>query len=225
MIITEAMKVLIIEDDSDIRESLIQTLEGQHFIVDAVAAGQEGLYRAMEWKYDAIILDIMLPELSGWEILQKLRQAKLVTPVLMLTALDEMDDRIRGLDGGADDFLTKPFSMRELIARLRALHRRATRQSANAIEIGSVLVDTAKKTVSLHGEPVTLTAAQYRIVAYLASRAGQLVSRAELEEAIVGEESDAISNVIDVQIHHIRRKLGKEFVQNRRGLGYIIPNQ
>jgi len=217
------MKVLVIEDDADVRGSLVQSLEDEQYVVDAVADGEEGLYRAEEWTYDVIILDVMLPGLDGWQILRRLRQHKNRTPVLMLTALDAFDDRVRGLDEGADDYLVKPFQERELTARLRALHRRTFQQTDNSLTIGQVEIRVAEQQVLVRGEPVELTAAQYRIVTHLATRAGRVVSRADLAEAATGDDDIGDSNVIDVQIHHIRRKLGKAFIQNRRGLGYVVP--
>jgi two-component system OmpR family response regulator len=215
--------LLAVEDDPDVRSSLRQTLEDEAFIVDAVDNGPEGLYRASEWKYDVIVLDVMLPEMKGWEVLEALRRKKNRTPVLMLTALDALDDRVRGLETGADDYLTKPFSDRELLARIRALHRRAVGQSDDMIDLGDVVLDTARRLVLLKGIPVELTANQYRIVVYLAERADTVVSRNDLSEAIIGEEDSAMSNVIEVQVYHIRRKLGKNFIRNKRGLGYVVP--
>ena len=216
------MKILVIEDDFDVRASLVQTLEEERYAVDSVSNGPEGLYRALEWKYDLILLDVMLPGMDGWQVLETLRKEKRVTPVLMLTALDSLDDRVKGLNTGADDYLPKPYSERELLARVRALHRRSMGQSCTVIEIGDVEIDTAKQTVLLKGEQTELTASQYRIVEYLGSRAGTLVSKNELTEVIVGDDETSVSNVIDVQIYHIRRKLGKGFIQNRRGLGYLV---
>ncbi|SHJ14991.1 two-component system, OmpR family, response regulator [Rubritalea squalenifaciens DSM 18772] len=223
MLLEKTMKVLVIEDDADVRQSLVQTLEEELFVVDAAVDGAEGLYRASEWQYDVIVLDVMLPELDGWKVIERLRVKGILTPVLMLTALGEINHRIRGLDSGADDFLSKPFDERELVARLYALHRRATGRAAHCIELGQIVVNTVDQTVSLRGEQISLTASQYRIVAHLATRAGQVISREELAEAIISEDNDRLSNVIDVQIHHIRRKLGKDFIVSRRGLGYVIP--
>ena len=217
------MKILVVEDDYDVRASLVMTLEDERFVVDAVDNGPEGLYRAQEWKYDLILLDVMLPEMDGWQILEALRKEKNTTPVLMLTALDALDDRVKGLNSGADDYLAKPYSERELLARIRALYRRSVGQSNDVIEIGEVEINTVEHTVSKKGEAIELTAAQYRIVEYLGTRAGAIVARSDLAEAIVGEVEAAISNVIDVQIYHIRRKLGKGFIENRRGLGYLVP--
>jgi len=217
------MKVLVIEDDRDVRTSLIKTLEEEEILVDFAVDGEEGLYRVDQWKYDVVILDVMLPKMDGWEILNRLRQRNDRTPVLMLTALDALDDRIRGLNQGADDYLAKPYSEGELLARLRALHRRATGQAKDTINLGCVEVNTANLTVTLSGEHVPLTASQFRIVAYLAERAGTVISRTELGEAITSDDDETLSRVIDVQVYHIRRKLGKDFIQSRRGLGYVIP--
>ncbi len=217
-----ALKILVIEDDFDVRNGLVQTLTEENFSVDAVDNGPEGLYRAQEWDYDVVVLDVMLPEMSGWSILEKLRRKK-ATPVLMLTALADIDDRVKGLNSGADDYLVKPYNDRELLARVRALSRRSMGLAENQIELGRVFIDIADQSVFLDGEPIRLTAAQYKLVAYMARRAGTVVSRNELSEAISGENDETMSNVIDVQVHHVRRKLGKDFLQNRRGLGYIVP--
>lgn len=222
MIQLYTLKILVIEDDHDVRDGLVQTLEDENFLVDAAANGAEGLYRAREWDYDVIVLDVMLPELSGWQILERLRKEK-STPVLMLTARSEVDDRVKGLNSGADDYLVKPYNDRELLARIRALSRRSSGVAENQITLGRVVVDLAEQLVYLDGDRVKLTAAQFRIVSHLARNAGKVITRHDLFEAISGEDDETLSNVIDVQVHHIRRKLGKDFLQNRRGLGYIIP--
>lgn len=223
MVEVGVVKVLVIEDDRDVREGIVETLTEESYIVESTDNGAEGLYRALEWEYDVIVLDVMLPEMTGWQILQRLRAQKITTPVMMLTALGELDDRVKGLNGGADDYLVKPYHERELLARIRALARRSTGLAGDEIELGRVVVKTSEGVVTLDGEVVQLTAAQYRIVAYLAARAGKVISRNDLAEAIVGDGEEKLSNVIDVQVYHIRRKLGKDFLQNRRGLGYIIP--
>ncbi len=215
------VKLLVIEDDRDVREGIVQTLTEEHFTVDAVDNGAEGLYYAKNWEYDVIVLDVMLPEMNGWQVLRQLRQAK-ATPVLMLTALGEVDDRVMGLNEGADDYLVKPYNERELLARIRALTRRSTVLSNEKILLGRVTVDLASQSVEFDGEEVKLTAAQYKLLEYLARRAGKVVPRQELADAI-GMNEDSLSNVLDVQVHHIRRKLGKDFLQSRRGLGFIIP--
>ena len=218
------MKILVIEDDPDLRASLVDTLEDERFIVDTASDGEEGLYRAMEWQYDLIVLDVMLPKLDGRDVLQKMRARGCKTPVLMLTALDSFDDRIAGLNLGADDYLAKPFNEGELIARLMALHRRASGRAENRIVLGEVEIDPAAQRVYRHGQHVPLSLAQFRLVAHLAAQRGKVVSRMELAEAVTNEEDHAPSNVIDVQVHHIRRKLGKDLVQSQRGAGYFIPS-
>lgn len=218
------MKILVIEDDPDLRTSLVDTLEDERFIVDTAEDGEEGLYRAMEWHYDLIILDVMLPKLDGRDLLQRLRAKERKTPVLMLTALDAIDDRITGLNLGADDYLVKPFDDGELIARLIALHRRASGRAENRIVLGEVEIDPTEQRVYRHGQPVALSLAQFRLLAHLAAKRGKIISRMELAEAVTNEEETATSNVIDVQIHHIRRKLGKDLVQSQRGAGYFIPS-
>ncbi|MEM1221829.1 MAG: response regulator transcription factor [Verrucomicrobiota bacterium] len=217
------MKILIIEDDHDLRDSLIQTLEDESFVVDSAIDGELGLYRAQEWNYDVIILDVMLPKLDGWAVLQQLRSSKNATPVLMLTAQNAVDDRVTGLNLGADDYLAKPFHEKELVARLHALARRSSGVAENRIILGDFAIDTAAQQVFKNGEPIKLSVAQFRLIAHLATRRGQIVSRMELAEAITNEEDTAPSNVIDVQVHHIRRRLGKDLVQSRRGVGYYIP--
>lgn len=217
------MKILVVEDDVLVRRGLVKLLTAEGFDVDEVGDGEEGLYRAREWQYDLIILDVMLPEQDGWQVTENLRRLEKDTPVLMLTALSETDDLVKGLNLGADEFMTKPYNERELLARIRALTRRSKGNAKDEIALGSALINVAEKTIYKDGEPVDLTAKQYRIVEYLALRAGKVVSRDELMEFMFGENEDSISNLIDVHVHNIRRKLGKDFLQSRRGLGYIIP--
>ncbi len=217
------MSILVVEDDEDIRSAIVKTLNEYGFAAISTGNGTEGLYRALHWDYDAILLDLMLPEMDGWEVLRRIRKEK-KTPVLLLTARGELDDRLRGLDGGADDYLVKPYEPRELIARIRALVRRTTGHVSNSIKLGRVEIDTASQTIYLDGETVKLSPSQYQIVELLSRRAGSLVSREALSEALLIEDEEAFSNVLDVQIYNIRKKLGKDFLQNRRGVGYIIPN-
>src|SRR3989441_2664425 len=170
------MRILIVEDETDLLSSLAKALREEGYAVDTAEDGEEGFYKAESWDYDAIVLDVMLPKLDGWGLLQKLRKTK-KTPVLMLTARDASRDRVRGLDTGADDYVVKPFDLSELLARLRALIRRAAGQTRNLIEIGDVVIDTAARTVSRRGAPVTLTAREYALVEFLALHRGKLVTR------------------------------------------------
>lgn len=216
------MKILVVEDDEDVRSALLKELQASGFIVETAADGAEGLYQAENWDYDAIVLDVMMPDTDGWEFLKRIRRMK-KTPILMLTALGELDDRIRGLNTGADDYLPKPYEPVELIARLRALVRRSAGQAENIISLGRVTIDTESQSITLDDQPVKLSLSQYRIVEQLAFQAGKLVTRKALCEALLIEDEEDFSNVLDVQIYNIRKKLGRDFLQNRRGAGYIIP--
>lgn len=215
------MRLLVIEDDPLLRHSLTEGLREEQYAVDAAADGPEGLAKASEAGYDAIILDGMLPGFDGWELLLRLRREK-TTPVLMLTARDAVPDRIRGLDAGADDYLTKPFDFDELLARLRALIRRSSGGGTNTIEVGDIAIDTAAKLVHQDGDLVALTAREYRLVEYLALHRGCVVSRTELYEHLFDETEDTLSNLLDVHVSNVRKKLGAGFISTRRGHGYCI---
>lgn len=215
------MRLLVIEDDPLLRHSLTEGLREEQYAVDAAVDGPEGLAKASEAGYDAIILDGMLPGFDGWELLLRLRREK-STPVLMLTARDAIPDRIRGLDAGADDYLTKPFDFDELLARLRALIRRSSGGGTNTIEVGDIAIDTALKLVRQDGDMVALTAREYRLVEYLALHRGCVVSRTELYEHLFDENEDTLSNLLDVHVSNVRKKLGAGFISTRRGHGYCI---
>ncbi len=215
------MRILVIEDEIDLRRALVQSLTETGYAVDETGDGAEGLVKAQSWDYDALVLDLNLPKLNGFQILQKLRQTK-NTPVLILSARDALDDRIRGLDTGADDYLIKPFSFIELHARLRALIRRAAGQTKSVIDIGDVQVDLAKQTVSKAGQTVQLTAREYALVELLSLHRGKLISRTLVYDHIFGEDDSSLSNLVDVHVSHIRKKLGADFVTTRRGQGYIV---
>lgn len=191
------------------------------YSVDTAADGREGLYKAQSWDYDAIVLDIMLPLMDGWKVLTELRKAK-STPVLMLTARDAVPDRIRGLDLGADDYLVKPFVLSELVARVRALIRRAAGKPQSVITIGEVRIDTAGRTVSQRGEVVNLTGKEYSLVEFLALHLGELVTRTMLYDHLFDEHDESMSNLIDVYVSNVRRKLGHDLITTRRGQGYMI---
>jgi two-component system, OmpR family, response regulator len=216
-----SMRILVIEDEPDLLRSLAQALREEGYAVDTAADGEEGIYKAQSWDYNALVLDVMLPKLDGWELLARLRQTK-KTPVLMLTARDRSSDRVRGLDGGADDYLVKPFDLDELLARLRALIRRCAGQACNAIEIGSIIIDTAARTVSQAGRTIELTAREYGLVEYLALHRGEVVTRTTLYEHLFDEEDCTLSNLLDVHVSNVRKKLGHDFIMTRRGHGYCI---
>jgi two-component system OmpR family response regulator len=215
------MRLLIVEDEADLRQGLQEALREEGYAVDAAADGDDGLYKAQTWDYDAVVLDVMLPGIDGWEILNRLRKKK-KTPVLMLTARDGVRDRVRGLDLGADDYLVKPFNLVELLARVRSLIRRAAAAPNPKVTVGAVTVDTAARTVSLNASPVSLTAREFALVEFLALRRGKVVSRTELYDHLFAEEDDSFSNLLDVHVCNVRRKLGKDFIQTRRGHGYVI---
>ena len=215
------MRLLIIEDDSLLLRSLAASLREENYAVDTASDGEDGLFKATSFDYDCIILDGMLPVFDGWELLARLRNTK-ITPVLMLTARDALPDRVRGLDNGADDYLTKPFDTEELLARIRALIRRSAGQASNLIQIGDALIDTAARTVSLRGESILLTPREYALVEYLARHLGTVVSRSELYEHLFDEDDDTLSNLLDVHVSNVRKKLGADFISTRRGHGYTI---
>ena len=215
------MRILVVEDEPRLLRNLAKALREAGYAVDTADAGDEGLYKAENYDYDAIVLDVMLPRLDGWEVLQQLRKQK-KTPVLMLTARDAHQDRVRGLDTGADDYLVKPFDLSELLARLRALIRRAAGQAQQHLELGDVLIDTRARSVQRAGQPVTLTAREYAILEYLALHRGEVVTRTELYEHLFDESDDTLSNLVDVHVFSIRKKLGHALITTRRGQGYCI---
>lgn len=215
------MRLLVVEDEPDLLAGLVRALRKQGYAVDTASDGEEGLYKATSTDYDAIVLDVMLPLLDGWEILARLRESK-ATPVLMLTARDRTADRVRGLDTGADDYLVKPFDIPELFARLRAIIRRGANLSRAVVEVGEVRIDTAARTVTRSGEPVTLTAREYVMLEYLALHQGEVVTRTALYEHLFDENEETLSNILDVHVFNLRKKLGQDFILTRRGHGYCI---
>jgi two-component system OmpR family response regulator len=217
----QKMRVLVVEDEPRLLRNLAKALREEGYAVDTADVGDEGLYKAESYDYDAIVLDGMLPRLDGWEVLERLRKRKR-TPVLMLTARDAPKDRVRGLDTGADDYLVKPFDLPELLARLRALIRRAAGQARPDIELADLLIDTRARTVTRGGEAVTLTAREYAILEYLALHRGEVVTRTELYEHLFDESDDTLSNLLDVHVFSIRKKLGRDLITTRRGQGYCI---
>lgn len=220
------MRVLIVEDQERLRNWLLKGLREADFVVDATGDGKEGLWYALGNSYDAIILDLMLPGMDGLSILRELRNAKRDSPVLILTARDTVPDRVRGLDGGADDYLVKPFAFEELLARVRALVRRAYGTRNPVIEVGDLRLDTGQRRVWRRGQEVELRAMEYKLLEYLVRRAGDTVSRTEIWEHLYDFGSQAVSNVVDVYVASLRRKLDlpgeQSLIQTRRGLGYVL---
>ncbi|MFO0959505.1 MAG: response regulator transcription factor [Isosphaeraceae bacterium] len=216
------MRVLVIEDEPDLLDALAQSLREEGYAVDRASEGIDGLYKAESYDYEAIVLDVMMPGMSGLQILRRLRERQRRTPVLILTARDGVEDRVQGLDAGADDYLVKPFDLNELLARLRALIRRSVGLAAPAIRIDGVEIDTTTRTITLDGRPVPMTAREYALVELLAHYRGRLITRAMIYDRLFGEEDDTFSNVVEVHVSHIRKKLGKDFIVTRRGQGYLI---
>src|SRR5258706_579397 len=215
------MRILIVEDEPRLLRSLSKALREGGYAVDTAEAGDDGLYKAMNYDYDAIVLDVMLPGLDGWSVLDQLRKLK-PTPVLMLTARDAPRDRVRGLDTGADDYLVKPFDLPELLARVRALIRRSAGHGRSRIAVGEVEINMRARTVTLCGQSVALTAREYAILEYLALHRGELVTRTALYEHLFDETDDTLSNLLDVHVFSIRKKLGHRLIATRRGQGYCI---
>ncbi len=217
------MRVLLIEDHPTIRDSVARALRDSNYAVDVASDGRDGLWKAEDAEYDAIILDLMLPVMDGWQVLKKLRETR-STPVLMLTALDSVQDKIRGLDEGADDYLPKPFEMDELEARLRAIIRRSSGESKPQITLGSYQLDLNQKALTKDGEPIAITALEYALIEYLALNRGKVVTRTALYDHLFDEDNASFSNTIDVRVSRIRSKLGKDFITTHRGMGFSIAN-
>ena len=215
------MRILLVEDESDLLSSLSKAFREEGYAVDTANDGEEGLYKALNAEYDAIILDVMLPSLDGWEILKKIRKKK-KTPVMMLTARDASGDRVRGLDLGADDYLAKPFDLDEIFARVRALIRRAAGVVSNVIQIGPVRINVPARQVFVGGKPVSLTPREYGLLEFLAMHRGEVVTRTTLYEHLFDENDITLSNLLDVHISNLRGKLGSELIVTRRGHGYSI---
>ena len=220
------MKILIIEDEQRLARLLKQGLEEQGFVVDLAYDGSEGQFQAEQFPYDAILLDLMLPEVDGLAILKGLREQGNDVPVLIITARGDVEDRIKGLNFGADDYLAKPFNLDELIARLRALIRRSRGQSSPLITVGDLVIDSNARTVARAGTEILLSAREYDLLHYLALSAGTVVSRTELIEHIFTSDYEWDSNVIEVYISHLRTKIDKGYssalIHTVRGAGYIL---
>ncbi len=222
------MRILLVEDTKALARSIAQGLTEEGFSVDIAGDGEEGLHFATEVAYDAIVLDRMLPRLDGLSMLRQLRERGVSTPVLVLTALGELHDRVAGLDGGADDYLVKPFAFDELLARVRALLRRSRGQARNEVSVGRLRLDLAARVASVDGCTLDLTAREFALVELLALEPGRTFSRTAIAEKLYDEESDLDSNVIDVFVARVRKKLeaaglrGADVVRTQRGAGYRL---
>lgn len=221
------MRILLIEDKPDLRRQIARTLTDSGYAVDQAGDGEEGQYLGETETYDAIVLDLGLPKIDGVRVLEHWRRAKMTTPVLILTARDRWSEKVAGFDAGADDYLTKPFHHEELLARLRALVRRAAGHASASLECGALTVDTRAARASLDGAPIKLTSHEYKVLAYLMHHQGRVVSRTELVEHIYDQDFDRDSNTIEVFIGRLRKKIGQDRISTERGLGYrlIDPSQ
>lgn len=216
------MRVLVVEDDPILRAQLKATLADAGYAPDEAADGRDALHLGLTEPYDAVILDLGLPVLDGLTVLQRWRQQGRSVPVLILTARDSWHEKVAGIDAGADDYLAKPFHTEELLARLRALVRRAHGLASPLLQCGDLTLDTRTGIVALAGTTVSLTAHEYRLLAYLMHRAGQIVSRSELVEHLYAQDFDRDSNTIEVFVGRLRRKLGIDLIETIRGLGYRL---
>jgi len=220
------MRLLVVEDFAPLRQTLESGLREAGYAVDAVADGEHGLLKATQEPYDAIVMDLMLPKMDGLTVLKKLRSEGHTSPVLILTARDAVDDRVRGLDTGADDYMVKPFAFEELLARIRALIRRQYESRTTYMSIGPIEIDTAAQRVTRSGGEIELTAREYGLLEYLARRAGEIVTRDDIWSHVYDFSSTATSNVIDVYVGYLRKKLDvpeePSCIETLRGRGYRL---
>ncbi len=219
------MRILLVEDEAVLRAQLKQMLEQAGYAVDEAPDGQMALHLGTTEPYDAVVLDLGLPVLDGLTVLQRWRSEGLAMPVLILTARDSWHEKVAGIDAGADDYLAKPFHTEELLARLRALVRRSHGLASPLLQHGDITLDTRSGTVTQHGAMVSLTAHEYRLLAYLMHRAGQVVSRSELVEHLYAQDFDRDSNTVEVFVGRLRRKLGAALIETVRGMGYRLAPQ
>lgn len=216
------MRVLVVEDDPTIADGLRTALELSGFVVEHSDDGEIGHYRGETESFDAIVLDLSLPTMDGLVVLKRWRKAKILTPVLVLTARGAWEERVEGIDAGADDYLAKPFRIEEVVARIRALVRRASGNPTPVIEVGTLTLDTRQMRVSVDGALIALTPQEYRLVAYLAHHKGRVVDQMELTEHLYLQDFERDSNAIEVLVGRARRKLGAGIIETRRGFGYVI---
>lgn len=216
------MQILLVEDDRPLARSLQKALRQQGYVVNHVETGEAALH-VMEYdRPDLVVLDVGLPDIDGFAVLRRLRPKDATLPVLMLTARDQLEDKITGLDAGADDYLVKPFDMSELTARLRVLERRLTQMSSAEITLGDVTLDTASQKVSCAGQELELSRREYMLLKSLMENAGRVQTRSALEARLYSWGDEISSNALEVHIHHLRKKLGNDFIRTIRGVGYRI---
>jgi two-component system OmpR family response regulator len=216
------MRILVVEDDASLAKRLTSSIADAGYAVDHAADGERADFLAQTEQYDAMILDLGLPKVDGLTLLRNWRESGLATPVLVLTARGSWHDKVRGIDGGADDYVSKPFRIEEFLARVRSLIRRATGHLTPELRAGSVALDARQSRVTLDGAAVKLTSHEFRLLSYLMHHRGRVVSQAELTEHIYSQDFDRDSNTVEVFIARLRRKLGASFIETVRGLGYRI---
>jgi len=216
------MRIILVEDDSLLGEGVVSGLKQQNYNVDWFQQGKQALESIKYESFDAMILDLGLPDMSGLEILQRIRQQGSLLPVLILTARDSVEDRIAGLDAGADDYLTKPFDLDEVYARIRALLRRGSGRASPLISYLDIQLDPAAHSVSKEGKVVDLSRREYDVLLELFENKGRVLSRARLEEGLYSIDEEMASNAVEVHIHHLRKKLGSKLIRTIRGVGYTI---
>jgi two-component system OmpR family response regulator len=216
------MRVLVVEDEPDLRRQLVRALEDAGYAVDQAGDGEEAQFLGETEPYDAIVLDLGLPKIDGVSVLKAWRKQEKTTPVLILTARGRWSEKVEGFDAGADDYLAKPFHFEELLARLRALLRRAAGHASSSIECGELSVDTRAARATVGGEPIRLTSHEYKVLEYLMHHRGRVVPRTELVEHIYDQDFDRDSNTIEVFIGRLRRKIGNDRILTERGLGYRL---
>jgi len=223
------VRILLVEDELDAARMLAKGLREQTYAVDVAADGDAGAYQASVNDYDLIILDCMLPRKSGYAVCREIRAAGSSVPILMLTARDAVQDRIAGLDAGADDYLIKPFAFRELLARMRALLRRSATLRADVMQVADLVIDARARAVKRSGHRIEMTAKEYALLEYLARRAGEVVGRADIAEHVWDETFDPFSNLIEVYVQRLRRKIDDghalKLIRTRRGEGYILTSE
>ena len=218
------MRVLVVEDDLMIGESLSEALQDEAYTVDWVKDGRQAILTLRVQPYDIILLDLGLPEVDGMGVLTAIRDAKIETPVLILTARDQLKDRIAGLDSGADDYVVKPFELGEVFARMRVLIRRAQGKADNQVAVGNLTLDTAHKRVMMDGDPIDLTAKEYMLLTTFMLSPEKVMSKNALEDSLYGWGDEVESNAIEFLIHSLRKKVGQDRIKNVRGLGWYISN-
>ena len=216
------MRLLVVEDDRDLNRQLVQALSQAGYAVDRAYDGEEGQFLGETEPYDAVVLDIGLPKVDGVSVLEAWRKGGRTMPVLILTARDGWSEKVRGFDAGADDYVTKPFHLEEVLARLRALTRRATGHASAELVCGPVRLDTKAGRVHVDGAPIKLTSHEYRLLAYLMHHTGRIVSRTEIVEHLYDQDFDRDSNTVEVFVGRLRKKLGVDVLHTIRGMGYCV---